>query len=90
MLPKYAFALLAAFAVTLAACGKKGRPRSPPPPQLPRPFPPRSRARRRHRLDGHRRKAIGADKKVTAATDAFAKGDTFYASVETTARVTPS
>lgn len=28
-------------------------------------------------------KAIGADKKVTAATDTFAKGDTIYASVET-------
>ncbi len=29
-------------------------------------------------------KAIGADKKVTAATDTFAKGDTIYAAVETT------
>lgn len=29
-------------------------------------------------------KAIGADKKVTAAADTFAKGDTIYAAVETT------
>ena len=29
-------------------------------------------------------KAVGADKKVTAATDTFAKGDTIYASVDTT------
>ncbi len=28
-------------------------------------------------------KAIGADKKVTAASDTFAKGDTIYAAVET-------
>ncbi len=28
--------------------------------------------------------AIGADKKVTTATDSFAKGDTFYVSVDTT------
>jgi len=29
-------------------------------------------------------KAVGADKKVTAASDTFAKGDTIYASVDTT------
>lgn len=29
-------------------------------------------------------KAIGADKKVTAASETFAKGDTIYASVDTT------
>jgi hypothetical protein len=29
-------------------------------------------------------KAVGADKKVTAATEVFAKGDTIYASVDTT------
>src|SRR3954470_18058731 len=29
-------------------------------------------------------KALGADKKVTATTDTFAKGDTIYAVVETT------
>ena len=28
-------------------------------------------------------KAVGADKKVTAATDTFAKGDTMYVSVDT-------
>jgi len=29
-------------------------------------------------------KAVGADKKVTAATEVFAKGDTIYVSVDTT------
>jgi hypothetical protein len=29
-------------------------------------------------------KAVGADKKVAAATEVFAKGDTIYASVDTT------
>ncbi len=82
MLPKYAFALLAAFAVTLAACGKKEEPPKPAPAPAPTatPAPAPAGVTASTVTVG---KAIGADKKVTAATDAFAKGDTFYASVET-------
>jgi len=81
------FALVAATAVALAACGKKEPPPPPPPPPAPAPVPapapppaPVGVMLSAVTLG----KAVGADKKVTAATEAFAKGDTIYASVDTT------
>jgi hypothetical protein len=81
------FALAAATAVALAACGKKEPPPPPPPPPAPAPMPapapppaPVGVTLSAVTLG----KAVGADKKVTAATEAFAKGDTIHASVDTT------
>lgn len=80
---KFAFALITAFAVALAACGKKEEPPKPAPAPAPTAAPapaPAGVAVSTVSVG----KAIGADKKVTAATDSFAKGDTFYASIDTT------
>ena len=80
---KFAFALITAFAVALAACGKKEEPPKPAPAPAPTAAPapaPAGVAVSTVSIG----KAIGADKKVTAATDSFAKGDTFYASIDTT------
>ncbi len=80
-------AIAASLALALAACGKKEEPPKPPPAPAPAPAPqatppaaPAAVAVSTVTVG----KAIGADKKVTAATDTFAKGDTMYASVETT------
>lgn len=82
-------ALVAAAAFALAACGKKEPPPPPPPPPAPAPAPapapmpppaPVGVTLSAVTLG----KAVGADKKVSAATEAFAKGDTIHASVETT------
>jgi hypothetical protein len=85
MRSKFAFALIAAFAVTLAACGKKEEaPKpapAPTPAAVPAPAPAPAGVTATTVTVG---KSIGADKKVTAAAEAFAKGDTIYASVETT------
>lgn len=80
------FAALAALIVTLAACGKKDEAAktqpAPAPPPVSVPAPPLV-------MEGVTvatitlGNAIGADKKITRATDNFDKKDTIYASVDT-------
>jgi hypothetical protein len=78
------FFILAA-AVLLAACGKTEEKPKPvvtpaqPPVAAPAPVPAGVTA-----AAIGLGKAIGADKKVNAATENFAKGDTFYVSIDTT------
>lgn len=76
----------AASVVVLVACGKKEPAPAPAPtpapmPVAPAPAPVPAGVTVSSVSLG---KAIGADKKVTAASDTFAKGDTIYASVDTT------
>lgn len=69
----------------LSGCKKEAPPPPPPPAATPAPkveAPPAPAAVSVANITLG--KAIGADKKVTAATDSFAKGDTIYAAVETT------
>lgn len=79
-------AIAASFVFALAACGKKEEPKAPPAPapapttQAPAPAVPAGVTVSNVNVG----KAIGADKKISAATDSFAKGDTMYASVDTT------
>lgn len=80
--------ILAAALMTVAACGKKEEPpkpsAAPAPPtaaQAPAPAPAPAGVMVGAISIGN---ALGADKKVTAATDTFSKGDTFYVSVDTT------
>lgn len=87
MRAKLAFALVTAFALALAACGKKEEPPKPAPAPAPAAAPAPAPAPAPAGVAVTTvsvGKAIGADKKLTAAVDTFAKGDTFYASVETT------
>lgn len=83
MRSKFAFALITVFVVALAACGKKEEPPKPAPAPAPTaaPAPAPAGVAVSAVTVG---KAIGADKKVTAAAESFAKGDTFYASIDTT------
>ncbi len=82
----FAITGLAALALGFAGCKKEAPPPPPPPPAAPAPAPkveapaPAPVSVASITLG----KAIGADKKVTAATDTFAKADTIYASVDTT------
>ena len=79
------FAIAIAFAFALGACGKKAEPPPPPAPApapAPAPMPataPAGVAFSSVSLG----KSVGADKKVTAASEVFAKGDTIHASVDT-------
>ena len=78
------FTLLVSAALALAACGKKDEPKvapAPTPTSTPTPAPAPAPVAVSNVTAG---KAIGADKKVTAPTDAFAKTDTMYVSVDTT------
>lgn len=80
-------ALAAAAAVALVACGKKEPPAPPPaaPASAPAPAPALPSAPAGVTLSAVTLgKAVGTDKKVTAATDVFAKGDTIHASIDTT------
>ena len=82
------FAVAAASVVALVACGKKEQPAPPPPPApapapAPMPAPPPAPVGVTVSMVTLG-KAVGADKKVTAATETFAKNDTIYASVDTT------
>ena len=78
-------ALAAAAAFALAACGKKEPPPPPPPPPAPAPAPMPAPAPVGVTLSAVTLgKAVGADKKVTAAAEAFAKSDTIHASIDTT------
>jgi len=77
-------ALVAAASMVLAACGKNEPPPAPPPPApaaVPAPPPPPAGVTLSSVSLG---KAVGADKKVSASTEAFAKGDTIHASIDTT------
>ena len=80
-------ALVAAASIVLAACGKNEPPPPPPPPPAPAPAPapppppPPAGVTLSSVSLG---KAVGADKKVSAATEVFAKGDTIHASIDTT------
>lgn len=78
--------LATAATLALAACGKK---EPPPPPPAPAPAPAAAPAPAPAPVGvtfsavtlG---KAVGADKKVSAPTEVFAKGDTIHASIDTT------
>jgi hypothetical protein len=81
-------ALVAAASIVLAACGKKEPPPPPSPPPAPAPAPappppppPPAGVTLSSVSLG---KAVGADKRVSAATEVFAKGDTIHASIDTT------
>jgi len=73
-------------AVALAACGKKEPPAPPPPPApapaaVPAPVAVPAGVTLSAVSLG---KSVGADKKVSVATEVFAKGDTIHASIDTT------
>lgn len=74
------FTLFVSAALALSACGKKEEPKTAPAP-APVPAPAPAGIAVSGMTVG---KSIGADKKVTAATEAFAKDDTMYVSVDTT------
>ena len=80
------FTLFVSAALALGACGKKEEAKTAPPPApAPAPAPSTKAAPAGLAFSGLTAgKAIGGDKKVTAATDAFAKNDTMYVSVDTT------
>jgi hypothetical protein len=78
--------LLVSTALALAACGKKDEPApapapAPAPSVEPAPTPAPAGIAVSSVTAGS---AIGADKKVTVATDSFAPSDTMYVSVDTT------
>ena len=78
------FTLFVSAALALTACGKKEDPKTAPAPApapTAAPAPAPTGVAVSNVSVG---KAIGADKKVTAATDVFAKDDTMYVSVATT------
>jgi hypothetical protein len=78
------YLVLVAAAVVLAACGKKEPPPPPPAPApvaAPAPAPVPVGVTLAAVSLG---KAVGTDKKVSVATEVFAKGDTIHASIDTT------
>jgi hypothetical protein len=80
------FTLFVSAALALGACGKKEEPKATPAPAptsapTPAPAPAPAPVAVSGVTAG---KAIGADKRITAATDAFARTDTMYVSVDTT------
>ena len=80
-------AIAAASVVALVACGKKEPPAPPPPPPAPAPapMPPPPPAPVGVTLSSVTLgKAVGADKRVSSPSEAFAKGDTIFASIDTT------
>jgi hypothetical protein len=71
-------------AVALAACGKK-EPPAPPPAPAPAAVPAPVAVPAGVTLSAvSLGKSVGADKKVSLATEVFAKGDTIHASIDTT------
>jgi hypothetical protein len=78
-----AIAGLTALVLGFAGCKKEAPPPppAPPAPKVEAPAPAPAAVSVASITLG---KAIGADKKVTAAADTFAKGETIYASVDTT------
>ena len=84
MHPRIRHLFLVAAAVALAACGKKEPPPPPPAPApvaVPAPAPAPVGVTLSAVSLG---KSVGADKKVSVATEVFAKGDTIHASIDTT------
>ena len=86
MKPSILFTLLVSAAVALSACGKKDESKTVPAPAPtpsvePAPAPAPAGVAVSGVTSGS---AIGADKKVTVATDSFAPTDTMYVSVDTT------
>ena len=81
MSKKYVCALSTLLLILLVSCGKKEEtaPAAAPEP-APAPAPPPAGVQAGTISVG---KAVGPDKKVTTPAEAFAKGDTFYASVDT-------
>lgn len=78
-------AVVAAAAIALAACGKKTEPPPPAAPAAPVAAPEPAPAPVGVTVAAvSLGKAIGADKKVSAATEVFAKSDTIHASIDTT------
>ena len=79
-------AIAAASVVALVACGKKEPPAPPPPPApAPAPMPAPPPAPVGVTLSSVTLgKAVGADKRVSSPSETFAKGDTIYASIDTT------
>ena len=81
-------AVAAASVLALVACGKKDPAPAPAPTPAPMPVAPAPAPAPVPAgvtvSSVSLGKAVGADKKVTAASDTFAKGDTIYASVDTT------
>jgi hypothetical protein len=76
---------MVAAAIALAACGKKEAPPPPAPAPAPVVAPAAPPAPAGVTLTSVTLgKAVGADKKVSAATETFAKGDTIHASIDTT------
>jgi hypothetical protein len=86
MKTRFLLTLFVSAALALAACGKKEEPKvAPAPPPATTPAPAPAPAPAPVAVSGVTAgKAIGADKKITAATDAFARTDTMYVSVDTT------
>ena len=86
MTTRMMFAVCVSAALALAACGKKEEAKTAPAPApAPTAAPAPSQAPAAIAVSNVTAgKAIGNDKKVTAATDTFAKGDTMYVSVDTT------
>ena len=81
MKSKILFTLFVSAALALSACGKKEEPKTAPAPApTAAPAPAPAGVAVSGMTVG---KSIGADKKVTAASEVFAKGDTIYASVDT-------
>lgn len=81
---KILFTLLVSTALALSACGKKDEPKIAPvpaPAPAPAPAPMPAGIAVSSVTAGT---SIGADKKITVATDTFAKSDTMYVSVDTT------
>ncbi len=75
---------VAAAALAITACGKKEEAPKPAPAPAPTTAPAPAPAPAGVAVSSVTvGKAIGSDKKVSAATDTFAKGDTMYASVDT-------
>lgn len=82
MIQRNLIPVLAASMLMLGACGKKDTPpASPPPPAAATPAPAEAGVTVTAVKLG---KSIGADKKVTAASDSFSPKDTIYAEVATT------
>lgn len=79
MSKKCLYALSTLLLILLTACGKKEEAPAPTPEPAPAPAPAGISAGAISLG-----KAVGPDKKVSAPVEAFAKGDTIYASVETT------
>ncbi|MBT9598680.1 MAG: hypothetical protein IV094_22070 [Vitreoscilla sp.] len=78
-------AVVAAAAIALAACGKKTEPPPPAAPAAPVAAPEPAPAPVGVTVASvSLGKAVGADKKVSATTEVFAKSDTIHASIDTT------